>query len=847
MTGIGLKRLFGAAVIMLAVAAGGTSNAQQAQTAPNPQAQAPAQPQPQADSASATAVPAPPAISAETKAARAKLDGYKADLDQKEAAIQGRTMSDADLQNIRQQIEPIIAEIRAVVDEQTPRLEASKQRLSQLGPKPEKGQPEESADVAMDRAEREAAVAELDETQRLGRALLVQAEQLSTRIGDLRRTGFTRALFEQSDGLLSPSLWMNVVQAVPRELRALGIIAEDALDQLRRNTTLGVLLLLGLAIGVAVALYVGRRSIAPRLVRRDRAILDPSRRSRLLAALGVLLLGAGPAIAGSWIVWVVFDAVDVVPSRLEQVVKALLGGLAFIAFVRALIDAILAPDHASWRLIPVRDASADRIMSFSVTLTTVMVVGKVIEAFNKAIAAALPITVITRAVFALAAALIFAELLRRFAARESQDEACLGPYVAPEVDIGGPLRSLGWFIVALIIGSVVGGYIALASFLVDQAVGISIIIALLVLGIAFADEFIGGSLRGQSRIATTLQANTGLRRRSVEQIGILASGVARLALIIIAILLVLLPWGIESTDVTGSLRALFFGFNVGDVTISLSSILIAAALFAGGFTITRIVQRWLDNTFLPATDLDAGLRNSIRTAAGYVGIITAGVVAFTYLGLSLERLTIVAGALSVGIGFGLQSIVNNFISGLILLWERPIRVGDLVVVGDAEGYVRRINVRSTEIQTGDRAMLIVPNSNLISGVVRNRVRNDRVGRVLVSVPVPRASSDPDQVAEIMRKAALAHREVMSEPNPRVLFKKVTENTIDFDLVCFVDDIDAAGRVSSELYFEIFRGLRKAGIGAPAPAPAPEPEEEPKTPKSDEEDETLTLLKDKTPA
>jgi small-conductance mechanosensitive channel len=841
MTSIGLKRLFRAAVIVLALAAGGTSDAQQAQTAPNPQTQAPAQPQPPAAPA-----PAPATISAETKAARAKLDGYKADLEQKEAAIQGRTMSDADLQNIRQQIEPIIADIRAVIEEQTPRLEASRQRLSQLGPKPEKGQPEESADVARDRAEREAAVAELDETQRLGRALLVQAEQLSTQIGDLRRAGFARALFEQSDGLLSPGLWMNVVQAVPRELRALGVIAGDAFDQLRRNTTFGVLLLLGLAIGTAVALYVGRRSIAPRLVRRDRAINDPSRRSRLLAASGVLLLGAAPAIAGSWVVWVAFDSVDIVPSRLEQVVKALLGGLAFIAFVRALIDAILAPDHTSWRLIPVRDASAARIMSFSLALATVMVVGKVIEAFNKAIAAALPITVVTRAVFALAAALIFAELLRRFAARENQDEACLGPYVPQEVDIGGPLRSLGWFVVALILGSTVGGYIALASFLVDQAVGISIIIALLVLGIAFADEFIGGSLRSQSRIATTLQANTGLRRRSVEQIGILASGIMRLALIIVAVLLVLLPWGIESTDVTASLRAMFFGFNVGDVTISLSSILIAALLFAAGFTITRIIQRWLDNTFLPATDLDAGLRNSIRTAAGYVGIITAGVVAFTYLGLSLERLTIVAGALSVGIGFGLQSIVNNFISGLILLWERPIRVGDLVVVGDGEGYVRRINVRSTEIQTFDRSTLIVPNSNLISGIVRNRVRNDRVGRVIVSVPVPRAS-DPDQVAEILRKAALAHREVMSEPSPRVLFKKVTENTIDFDLICFVDDIDAAGRVSSDLYFEVFRGLRKAGIGVPAPAPAPE-EDKGAAPKPDgNEDETLTLLKDKTPA
>jgi len=837
-----MKRLLQAAAIVLSVAAGGTSYAQQAPSAPNaqPQAQAPAQPQ---------ATPAPAPISAETKAARAKLDGIKADLDQKEAAIQGRVMPDADLQNIRQQIEPVIADIRTVIDEQAPKLEASRQRLTQLGPKPDKGQPEESADVARDRAEREAAVAELDETQRLGRALLVQAEQLNTQIGDLRRAGFTRALFEQSDGILSPSLWMNVVQAVPRELRALGIVLGDALEQLRRNTSLGILLLLGLAIGAAIALYAGRRSIAPRLVRRDPAITEPSRRSRLLAALGVLALGAGPAIAGSWIVWVAFDSADLVPPRLELVVRAMLSGLAFIAFVRALIDAILAPDHTSWRLIPVRDASATRIMSFSVTLATVMVVGKVIESFNTAIAAALPVTVITRAVFALVVGLVFAELLRRFAARENQDEACLGPYVAQDVDIGGPLRSLGWFVVALIVGSVLGGYVALATFLIDQAVWISIVVALLVLGIALADEFIGGSLRGQTRISTALQANTGLRRRSIEQIGVLGSGIARLALIIIGVLLVLAPWGIESTDVTGSLRAMFFGFNVGDVTISLSSILLAALLFAATFAVTRVIQRWLSNTFLPATDLDAGLRNSISTAAGYIGIITAGMLAFTYLGLSLERVTIVAGALSVGIGFGLQSIVNNFISGLILLWERPIRVGDLVVVGDGEGYVRRINVRSTEIQAFDRSTIIVPNSNLISGIVRNRVRNDRVGRVLVSIPVPRAS-DPDQVAEIMRKAALAHREVMSEPAPRVLFKKVTENTIDFDVVCFVDDIDAAGRVSSDIYFEIFRGLRKAGIGAPAPAPAAEAEEEPadKASKAEEkEDEALTLLKDKTPA
>ena len=853
----GMRRLLWAAMMAVGVVSGGLAQTQpakpvQAQSKSQTVAQQPASPQatPAAAPQAAPAEPPPAAaMSPDTKAARAKLDGYKADLDQKEVALDGRSLSDLELQNLRQQIEPIIANIRGVIEEQAPKLEASKERLSQLGPKPKDGQPEESADVAKDRSEREAAVAELDETQRLGRALLVQAQQLSARISDQRRAGFARALFEQSDGIVSPGLWLDVIQAIPRELRAQRVTLSDTLDQMRRNASIGVLLLLGLSLGAAIALYAGRRYVAPRLVRRDPEILEPSRRSCLLAALAVLLLGAAPAVAGSWIFWIAFDSSNVFPPRLEQVVAAALSGIAFVAFVHALIDAVLAPDHTPWRLISVSNASATRIMNFTVTLAFVMMVGKVLEAFNKAIAAALPITVITRALFALAAALLFAELLRRFARQENQDEACLGPYVPPEPDMGGPIRTLGWIVVGLVIASILGGYVALASFIVDQAVWISIIIALLILAIALADEFIGGSLRGQSRIATTLQANTGLRRRSLEQIGVLASGVARLCLIIVAVLLALAPWGVESTDLMGSLRAAFFGFSVGDVTISLSSILIAALLFTVGFTITRVVQRWLDNTFLPATELDAGLRNSIRTAAGYVGIITAGVIAFTYLGLSLERVTIVAGALSVGIGFGLQSIVNNFISGLILLWERPIRVGDLVVVGDGEGYVRRINVRSTEIQTFDRSTLIVPNSNLISGIVRNRVRNDRVGRVLVSVPVPR-TTDPDQVAEIMRRAALAHREVMSEPPPRVLFRKVTENTIDFDLICFVDDIDAAGRVSSDLYFEIFRQLRKAAPQPEVPAPVrKEPEEsEENAPKAKpEEEEGLTLLKDKSPA
>jgi small-conductance mechanosensitive channel len=797
------QRLAMAAIFALTAVAGSAPASSQAQAPAQSQAQAPKP----ADVAT---------VSSETKATRAKLDAYKADLDQKEATLSGRELSDGELQALRQQIEPVAESIRGLVDGLNPKLDAARARLEQLGPKPKEGQPDESPDVARERAEREAAVAELDETQRLGRTLLVQAEQLGTQIGDLRRAVFTRALFEQSSGLLSPDLWLKVFHAVPRELRAQRTVLSDALDHLQRNATPWALLLVGLAVGAAIALYMGRQYVAPRLVARDPSVSEPSRRSKLLAALGVLVLGAVPAIAGSWIVWVVFDSVDVMPSRLEPIVNSFLRGLAFVAFVRALVDSILAPGHTPWRLLNLTDAAVARIATFSVLLASVTVAGKVIETFNHAMAAALPITVATRAVFSFACALILAELLRRFATTSSQDEACLGPYVAQEAEVGGPIRILGWIVVAAVLVSVLSGYVALASFLVDQLAWITMILALLLLSITIADEFIGGTLRGPTRIATALQANTGLRRRSLEQIGVLANGVSRVVLIIIAVMLVLAPWGIESTDLVSSLRAAFFGFQVGDVTISLSAIAIAVFVFILGFFITKVVQRWLDTTFLPATDLDAGLRNSIRTAFGYVGIIGAGAIAFSYLGLSLDRIAIVAGALSVGIGFGLQSIVNNFVSGLILLWERPIRVGDLVVVGDGEGYVRRINVRATEIETFDRSTVVVPNSNLISGVVRNRVRTDRIGRVLVTVPVPRAS-DPDQVADIMRTNALAHREVMSEPAPRVLFKKMSETTIEFDLVCFVDEIDTAGRIQSDLYFGISRGLRQAGIGVPGPA------------------------------
>jgi potassium efflux system protein len=176
--------------------------------------------------------------------------------------------------------------------------------------------------------------------------------------------------------------------------------------------------------------------------------------------------------------------------------------------------------------------------------------------------------------------------------------------------------------------------------------------------------------------------------------------------------------------------------------------------------------------------------------------------------------------LSVGIGFGLQSIVNNFVSGLILLWERAVRVGDLVVLGEEQGYVRRINVRSTEIETFDRVTMIVPNSNLVTGVVKNWVRGDKIGRIKIPVAV-NLEADPDHVRTVLIDVAKQHEMVEKLPAPNVMFIAMTESLLKFELICFVGDVEKAGRVKSDLHFAIHARFKieKISLSPPA-APAP---------------------------
>ena len=263
----------------------------------------------------------------------------------------------------------------------------------------------------------------------------------------------------------------------------------------------------------------------------------------------------------------------------------------------------------------------------------------------------------------------------------------------------------------------------------------------------------------------------------------------------------------------------FFSFKIGNITISPSAILGAIAVLIVGIVATRALKRWLEERFLPETNLDVGVRSSIGTGAGYVGVILAALIALSYVGLNLQNVAIVAGALSVGIGFGLQSIINNFVSGLILLVERPIKVGDRIEVGTRMGVVKRINVRATEIATYDNLSVIVPNADLISGQVVNWMHGSYSARL--SVPVGTSyDADPDQVIKILLDIVAHHPRALKSPEPFAILGNFGADALEFTVFFHVAHIGIDAGAANEVRLEILKRFRKEEIEPSKPATGP---------------------------
>lgn len=747
-----------------------------------------------------------------------RLDAWKGEIDQIAAGAHRDGQSDRHLAEVRERVDAIRHGITEIETTESARAAAIDLRLKQLGPTPtakdDEPAPVEADAVRTEREEQQRQFGEADGRVKQAGLIRIKAEEVVKTISDKRRERFAREMSERSRSILDPALWMEAGRAVPQLAVGLGYLLGDWTRLLYERGLEAIIATGSVLIAMVLALVVVRRSVI-RLVDRDEAAVDPPMLARSAAAAAIVAVNVvGPA-AGLWAIAKALDAFDLSPPRIELFLSAIIAGVAAASALYGIALAILAPTKPQWRLAAVGDQAAQRLLRLIVALGIVTGFGIWWIRLMDVLAAPVSMLILSSGLFAAVEAGLSMAALKA-AARSMAGDEPVDPSEAVTENRSALWRwvvPLGWLAVIGAIAAAAAGYVALASFVTGQTIRTGALLGALYVLLVLVDEAIVATFDVGSRLGRLLTRSMGLARETVAQIGVVLSGLARLLLIAAALLFVLAPIGVDSRDVVSDAKVAFFGVKVGGLTISLSNILTGLLFLGIGVAVTRGIQGWLDQRFLPQTRLDVGLKNSIRTAFGYAGYVVAVALGFSVVGLDLQNLAIVAGALSVGVGFGLQSIVNNFVSGLILLAERPIKAGDLVEIGSEKGFVRKINVRSTEIETFDRASLIVPNSSLISGNVKNWMHRDLTGRCVVNVGVS-YDADPAEVRTILLACADAHPKVLKTPVPNAFFINFGDSALEFRLLCTVSNVTDAFGVESDLRFAVMARLREAAIEIP---------------------------------
>jgi potassium-dependent mechanosensitive channel len=739
-----------------------------------------------------------------------------------EKSIQQLKEMEGDLQRLRNNVEEIIYESTATAETLRPQLAEIKSQIEKLGPPP-KDQPE-SPTVAAERARLNALAGALDGAVKTTELAWVRAKQLIDRITVMRYQIFSRNLFERRTSPLLPSVWTDVGERMPTVVSRTKYYGGDWLAAVGRKRTGVASLGLAALVGGFLLWLISQRIISRK---RNRFEGIPTFFDRIISAAWVAPLRMLAPCAALALFYAGLDNSELFFAPWERVAEMVLQGTLLFIAGSVLASTALSPREPQWRLIPVDDTTASHLVWFVKAIIGVYMLDTVLVEFGRAIYLPLTITVAQSFITNIATAVLLAMLLW-----------------TPFVPQTGPLRAVNgldhlnvnpvnrhrplwiklplWFLsLGIMIASAVG-YVALGRYVSHQIVLTGTVLAiagLFYLGLRAMTREVAGQ---RSRFAVLLENRFGLDSSRQGQIVRLTEIALTFGLILLAVPLLLLQWGFASVDIRDWAKAIFFGFEVGQFKISLVRILIGILLFTGLLFLTRMIQRWLRDRVMSQGRMDVGVANSVDMAVGYIGVGLAALISVSYAGFDITSLAIVAGALSVGIGFGLQSIVNNFVSGLILLVERPIKVGDWIVVGDQQGNVRRISVRSTEIETFDRASLIVPNSELISGRVLNWTHRNLLGRVVIKLSTD-IKTDPSKVVAILETAARAPSMAGLISSPVAAVDSFTPERIEYSLRVTLTDVTSSRRVKSDLHIAILKAFWGAGIYATVqPDPAVQP-------------------------
>ncbi|EDM71466.1 fumarate hydratase [Roseobacter sp. AzwK-3b] len=709
-----------------------------------------------------------------------------------EEAVEAERASTPALESLRSDLVTWRQRFQREEDANANTIATVQRQLEALGPAPEDGG--ESAEIAQEREQLTARLTELQAPGKRAELAYSRADGLIRGIDQIVRDRQAEALLEFGPSPANPTLWTDAAKALIAggtelvdEFRS-GLRnqfqREQATGRLPALVTFGLLGLLFLARGRAWS-----RKLSNRILR------DGQTTGRWIVGFLVSLGSLMVPLLGFIIIMLVIQASGLTGSRTSQLLNQLVLAAVIFMAARWLATRVFPVDEI--RGLPLNLSSegrrAGRWYGASLGLATAVlhVLDRMTDVFGWSAASA---NVILFPILVTVAFLLWrlARLLKAHAdagTDDSGDETYRTKTTRILVRVLVVLAAVAP-VLALI------GYFALAKFLLYPSVlSLMLLAGLLIL----------------QRVVVELYALvTGNLEGAAESLVPVLIGAA---LVVLSLPVFALIWGARVTDLTELWTQFVDGVYIGGTRLSPVIFLTLAAVFAAGLVATRLLQAALKNTVLPKTRIDMGGRNAIVSGVGYIGIFLAALIAITSAGIDLSSLAIVAGALSVGIGFGLQNIVSNFVAGIILLIERPISEGDWIEVGGQHGYVRHISVRSTRIETFDRTDVIVPNADFVSGTVTNYTRGNTVGRVIVPVGVA-YGTDTRKVEKILHEIAEAHPMVLVNPAPAVVFQGFGASSMDFEIRAILRDVNWVLDVKSDMNHEIARRFAEEGIEIP---------------------------------
>ena len=301
-----------------------------------------------------------------------------------------------------------------------------------------------------------------------------------------------------------------------------------------------------------------------------------------------------------------------------------------------------------------------------------------------------------------------------------------------------------------------------------------------------------------------------MRKKLLSKVDFLMSLLITPILVAVLTYMLLRLWGMPASDLMYAIKKLLFGFKVGGINISLIAILTGLLVFFISLSVVRIFKNRLSNSLLSRINMDEGIKHSLVSGVSFTGFIISVILAVAAMGVDLSNLAVIAGALSVGIGFGLQDIIKNLVSGIIILFERPFKVGDWVILDGEEGKIKQINIRSTELETFSKRSVIIPNATLISSSLINLTHGDNWQRQSIVVGVS-YDADVELATKVLLECAKANRKVAKVPTPMVLFKDFGSSSLDFELRYYVTDVRSDWSLGSDLRYAILKRFREENI------------------------------------